>query len=128
MIKLGFESLFLRNLNSTEQPEPEYYNKFRLYLKRQKENAKGEVPVYMRVTVNGLRAEITIQRMIRPKEWDQTKGRSTSRSVTANQLNDYLQQNWLGRKLHGLPFRSTGCVTPICNRFSSRNIKRKTLP
>jgi len=67
--------------------------KIMLYLKRQKENTSGEVPIYMRVTVNGLRAEIAIQRMIRPKEWDQTKGRSISRSVTANQLNDYLQQS-----------------------------------
>ncbi|MFA5814262.1 MAG: site-specific integrase, partial [Bacteroidales bacterium] len=37
------------------------------YLKRQKENANGEVPIYMRVTVNGIRAEVAIQRMIRPK-------------------------------------------------------------
>ncbi|MFA5816843.1 MAG: hypothetical protein WC865_14620, partial [Bacteroidales bacterium] len=41
--------------------------KVMFYLKRQKENANGEVPIYMRVTVNGIRAEVAIQRMIRPK-------------------------------------------------------------
>ncbi|TSA37708.1 MAG: site-specific integrase [Porphyromonadaceae bacterium] len=66
--------------------------KVMFYLKRQKVDANGEVPIFMRVTVNGIRAEIAIQRMIRPKEWDQAKGRSTSRSVKATQLNDYLQQ------------------------------------
>jgi len=66
--------------------------KVMFYLKRQKVDANGEVPIFMRVTVNGIHAEIAIQRMICPKEWDQAKGRSTSRSTKSTQLNDYLQQ------------------------------------
>lgn len=67
--------------------------KVMFYLKRQKIDANGEVPIYMRVTVNGIRAEIAMQRMIRAKEWDQAKGHSSGRSVKATTLNQYLQQS-----------------------------------
>ncbi|MFH1161018.1 MAG: site-specific integrase, partial [bacterium] len=66
--------------------------KIMLYLKRQKLNATGEVPIYMRVTVKGERAEICLQRFTLPANWDQRTGRSKSRGPQAALLNEYLQQ------------------------------------
>jgi len=66
--------------------------KIMLYLKRQKLNAQGEVPIYMRVTVRGERAEICLQRFVLPDHWIQQTGRTKARSLQANLLNEYLQQ------------------------------------
>ncbi|HBB90989.1 MAG: hypothetical protein A2X22_03225 [Bacteroidetes bacterium GWF2_49_14] len=62
------------------------------YLKRQKENAKGEVPIYMRVTVKGDRAEVCIQRYTLADNWNQKTGRTKARGTQATLLNEYLQQ------------------------------------
>jgi integrase len=66
--------------------------KIMLYLKRQNKNAKGEMPIYMRVTVTGGRAEICLQRYVHPDNWVQKIGRSKARSTPASLLNEYLQQ------------------------------------
>ena len=42
-------------------------------LKRSKMNKKGQVPINMRITVDGKRVEIATHRMILPDNWD-TKG------------------------------------------------------
>jgi hypothetical protein len=40
------------------------------YLKKQKNYVKGAVPVYMRVTVNGKRVEVTTGRECEPQRWN----------------------------------------------------------
>ena len=59
-------------------------------LKRSKINKAGMVPVYLRITVNGERSELSVNRNIAPKRWDARLQREVGRSESARALNDYL--------------------------------------
>lgn len=41
------------------------------YLKKPKNYLRGDMPIYMRITVNGLVNELTSSRKCDPKLWDQ---------------------------------------------------------
>ena len=58
-------------------------NTFRIlfYLKRTKLLKNGEAPIFMRITVNGERAEISTHRSIDPKLWDQKKEKNNPRTM-----------------------------------------------
>ena len=45
------------------------------YLKKQKNYESGEVPVYLRITINSKRAEIATGRQCDPKRWNAKSGR-----------------------------------------------------
>jgi integrase len=57
------------------------------YLKRQKKDAKGFVPVYLRVTIDGDIEEFSLSRKILPEEWSQSKQKCMARSQEAMQIN-----------------------------------------
>lgn len=40
------------------------------FLRKKKMDKKGFVPIYLRITVNGERVELSINRKIEPKKWD----------------------------------------------------------
>ena len=40
------------------------------YIRRDKTNKKGEAPVFMRLTINGERADASIKRFIEPHAWN----------------------------------------------------------
>jgi integrase len=58
-----------------------------MYLKR-RTNAKGECPIYLRVTVDGKRRELSLSRTIEPSRWDQKKqrGKGKSEAMTLNKM------------------------------------------
>ena len=45
------------------------------FLKTSKINIKGKAPVYLRVTVNGKRSEVSTQHFIVPSKWNSKKQR-----------------------------------------------------
>ena len=47
------------------------------YLKKQKNYTSGLVPVYLRITVDGERAEVTANRECEPEKWNSHSGRAT---------------------------------------------------
>ena len=51
------------------------------YLKKQKNYESGEVPVYLRITINSKRAEIATGRQCDPKRWNAKSGRMLGSSV-----------------------------------------------
>lgn len=51
----------------------------------------GEAPVVLRVTINGQRDEIRIQRSIPVELWDNAKMRSKGRGRSSAELNMYLE-------------------------------------
>jgi site-specific recombinase XerD len=59
-------------------------------VKRSKINKAGLVPVYLRITVNGERAELSVNRKVALKKWDAKLQRAIGRSESARVLNDYL--------------------------------------
>ena len=62
------------------------------YLKRSKLNKRDEAPIYMRITIDGGRAETSIKRSIDPARWNTSKGLPRSLSNVEKDLNQYLKQ------------------------------------
>lgn len=62
------------------------------YIKRTKPLKNQEVPIYIRITVDGGRAEISVKRSVIPKLWNQRKGNVESFAPHGNETNQYLEQ------------------------------------
>ena len=61
------------------------------YVKRTKLLRNGEAPVFMRITVDSLRAEMGIQRSINLSDWIEKKGCAKSTNAKNRELNHYLE-------------------------------------
>jgi hypothetical protein len=62
------------------------------YLKRAKADKKGLIPIYLRITVNGERSELSANRKIELIKWDSIAQRAKGRSEEAKALNSHLDQ------------------------------------
>ena len=60
------------------------------FIKKGKLNVNGEAPIYLRITVNGERTEISLHRTIAIELWDNKLGSVIGNSKPAKQMNDYL--------------------------------------
>jgi site-specific recombinase XerD len=60
------------------------------YVKEAKEDSNGAAPIYLRITVNGERAEISTNRRINPEIWDKASERVAGRSESARIINTSL--------------------------------------
>jgi len=62
------------------------------FIKRTKLLKNQEAPIYLRITVDGERAETTINRSINPEYWNDQKEAANSQAEHASDLNQYLNQ------------------------------------
>lgn len=62
------------------------------YIRRTKLLSNGEAPIYLRITVNGIRTELAIFRSIQPDLWDTAKGRAKGSIREIRELNAYLDE------------------------------------
>lgn len=60
------------------------------YIRRDKLNKRGEAPVFMRLTINGERADASIKRFIEPHAWNSDKGKANEKCRGGKDLNLYL--------------------------------------
>src|SRR5450755_532722 len=60
------------------------------HLKKPKNFQKGELPVYMRITVDGQSCEISTKQKCIPEIWNKDSGRQTGKSEKASIVNSYL--------------------------------------
>jgi hypothetical protein len=60
------------------------------YLRQSKKNRKGEVPIYLRITVNGERSEISTNRKVSPALWNKASERVSGRADYAQIINSSL--------------------------------------
>lgn len=60
------------------------------YLKKRNNYVKGELPIYMRLTVDGQRIEISTKRECEPEKWNSSAGRKNGTKEDAKLLNAYL--------------------------------------
>src|SRR5690606_31269327 len=60
------------------------------YLKKQKNYTSGLAPVYLRITVNGERAEVTTSRECEPKKWNRQSGRAIGTKENIKSINAFL--------------------------------------
>lgn len=60
------------------------------YVREEKKDKKGEVPIYLRITINGERASISTDRRVNPEFWDKTTEKVAGRSEPARVINTSL--------------------------------------
>ena len=60
------------------------------YLKKQKNYTSGLAPIYLRITVDGERAEVTTNRECEPEKWNSHSGRATGTKENIKSLNAFL--------------------------------------
>lgn len=61
------------------------------YVKRSKTNAEGLAPVYLRITVDGARIEISSKRYVSPDKWSTNGQKLTGNNEAAKSINAYLK-------------------------------------
>lgn len=61
------------------------------YVKKAKENAKGECPIYLRITIDGKATEISVKRTIKLSQWNAAAQKATGYTEAIKQLNHYLK-------------------------------------
>lgn len=62
------------------------------WLNRNKVTDDGEAPIYMRITIDGKRAECSTMRYIKPEYWDSSRGLPVSKYHLAKPLKEYFRQ------------------------------------
>ncbi len=96
-------------------------------LKRSKEDKAGEVPIYLRITVNGERAEVSTNRKVEVSKWDSATQRAKGRSESARILNDHLDnlQNRLNRDFNSLNEKGEEITASVLrDNLIGKNVKK----
>jgi len=60
------------------------------YLQRNKATKDGKAPIYLRITVNGRRSQISIKRKISITKWNNEAGKVIGTTLEVKELNRYL--------------------------------------
>ncbi|WP_049789082.1 phage integrase SAM-like domain-containing protein [Flagellimonas ruestringensis] len=60
------------------------------YLKGKHKEKDVKVPIYLRLTVNGQRSELSVSRKVDPQKWSARTGKMKGTNLEANELNQYL--------------------------------------
>ena len=60
------------------------------YAKRAKTTSVGLVPIYLRITIDGQRLEISTKRYVESSKWNSESGKMKGNSEEARSLNSYL--------------------------------------
>lgn len=68
------------------------------YLKKRSNYVSGPLPIYLRISLDGERFELTTKRVCEPEKWNSTSGRRNGNREDARTLNTYLDE--LQSKLH----------------------------
>lgn len=65
--------------------------KFHVYLKTCKTNKQGLIPVYIRITLNGIRWEYSTKQFINPSNWDTKNAKIKGNGKEASTINGQLE-------------------------------------
>jgi hypothetical protein len=99
-------------------------------MRKPKNYQSGDIPIYLRITVDGQRAELAVSRKCDPNRWDIKTGRATGTKSEARTLNAFLDsiQNKL-YELHRQMCDADLTVTAetLKNRFIGKVEKARTL-
>lgn len=60
------------------------------YVKKSKTNSKGLVPIYLRITIEGKRFELTTGKLIEISKWSAEQKKVKGNSEEARSINEYL--------------------------------------
>ena len=71
----------------------ESYFSLNFMTRKSRPNKEGEIPILLRITMNGQRAEIYTNRYIAPDNWNSAKGQAKGKTRKDLELNRYLVEN-----------------------------------
>lgn len=91
------------------------------WLYKSKENKKGEIPVYVRVTIQGEREQFSTQISIPASSWNQTKQRIRGRSEQSNTINQLLD------KVEADLYKVYGELCNIFNDVTAKDVRQNYL-
>jgi site-specific recombinase XerD len=99
-------------------------------MRKPKNYQSGDMPIYLRITVDGQRAEVAVSRKFDPSRWDTHLGRVIGTKADAKALNSYLEG--VQGKLHELHRQMTEAdanttAETLKNRFIGKVEKARTL-
>lgn len=100
------------------------------YMKKPKNYLKGVAPIYLRITVNGLRSEITTGRSCEPLRWNSGLGRANGKKEEIKSLNTYLDHLQIKvYEAHSQLIEADEVITAehLRNKFQGKTEKRITL-
>ena len=101
---------------------------FIFYIKRSKADKNGKANIYLRITVNGKRAELSISRKVDVQKWSSSASKMKGSSGEAQQLNKYIDSiaNRI-YKIHQRLVEENKLITAINirNIFQGKNEVRK---
>ena len=94
------------------------------YLKKHRTNEQGENPIYLRVTVNSQRAEMSMHMTIEEKSWNSNAGRGIGSSKKIRDINAFLESASSTMFEHYKYLRETGKnITPTAIKNSYLGIE-----
>ena len=99
-------------------------------LRKPKNYVSGEMPIYLRVTVDGKRTELAIGRKCNPERWDPVTGRATGSKAISKTLNAFLDDvQFKFFELHRTMSATDENITveTLKNRFIGKAEKVRTL-
>ena len=62
------------------------------FVKKYQQDKQGLVPIYVRISVNAKRLDLSVQRKIALDRWDEVRGIARGTKAEIKQLNGYLDQ------------------------------------
>jgi len=98
------------------------------YVKRTKINSNGKVSIYLRITVNGKRAELSINRKVDIDKWNSAANKVKGYSKEAQEINSYIDSIKLKiNKIHQTLLEENKVVSSkiIQNIYQGKNQPRK---
>jgi hypothetical protein len=90
VVKVIFTLLTLPVGEFTGAPQMTINISLLFHLKKPKNYVSGQVPIYLRITLNGQRTELATGREILPERWNQDTGRGNGTKEDVRQLNMHL--------------------------------------
>ncbi|WP_422350645.1 site-specific integrase [Flagellimonas sp.] len=91
------------------------------YVRKTRINQQGQVPLFLRITVNYKRSEFSIQRKVKLEKWCSIKGRVKGSSPQSRELNHYLDE------LESKAYKIHSKLVLKKKPFTAETIKQKML-
>ena len=100
------------------------------YGKKSKKTKEGLVPIYMRVTINRKRIELSTQRYVDPAKWSSLAGKVKGTAEEARSVNNYLDVLKARVYDHQVEILRSGeefCFDSLKNKLLGTEEKTRTL-
>ena len=100
------------------------------FVRKPKNYQSGDMPVYLRITVDGQRSELSLSRKFNAERWDAVRGRATGSKANAKTLNAFLDNVQLKiYELQNTMSKADEDITSetLKNRFIGKVEKTRTL-